>query len=520
MMFLRPLPPAPWESPFSHLIRLTESNRESSPVRLLRQCQTYPRNNIIAGLINVPALAQANGSATQEFCKSFEAFRRQKRGMKMLSGVSVIAGGIRALKEASFCLQCAQSDGIIEVVWHIANFTCCPKHGVAQTVVCERCGKPASWNRPSPLRCGCGGGLIAKETRRATESEIVVCGIMRRAFIADAPLIDLKSMPIRELGNLPLADLLRVIRFFASHTTEVQRSQKGKVKSEVLANTPAGAAVFDEWPCNFRSALDTIERVRGRSIHVGDDRRNWICHMLGTARLKRPEFEFIRKEIQQRVTLTRRERMTVVSETPYFEIRTTTRLLGVDQRTLLRACRNGTVPCTPTKRNGIDGFVVDHQNITTSLLRAGTPMQYRDAARLLGLPVRLLKLAETSRLFTKTMRSYHFREGGWARQDIQNIRSKLDMVVTPKLASRAKVRNLVPLRSVLRESYLSLEYRYALLKRYLSGRLGAVRRGKGFSGVLVDDRLRTLEAQRSWAKLCRSAPHLPSELKAPANGAE
>ena len=505
MKLLRTVPPVAGESPFSHLIRLTAANRESTPVRLLRQCQAYPRNHLIPGFIDASALAKANGTLVNEFSRSFEAFRRQERGTSTISGVPVLVGGIRSLNDASFCLQCARDDGIKKSVWHLSNYSSCHKHRVAQGLACAHCGRPASWNRPGLLRCGCGGELVAKETRRATGAESAMCGLMHRAFFPGDPVLDVKSMPIDALGRLPLPDLQRVIRFFASHTIEVRRSSQGKVESRVLANTSVGAAAFEEWPFGFRTALDAIERVRGKPIHVGDVRRNWICHMLGEKRLKRPEFEFIRNEIEQRVPPNRRERRNVIADVVYFEIESSAKKLGVDPRTLLKGCRDGTVRCTQTTRNGVDGLVVDHENLPAHLLSAGTPIGIRDAARTIGIPLRLLKLAEASRLFTKTLRSFHFRGVGWTREDVHRISLRLDEGGARNcLSPPARKGTFVPLRSVLRESFLSLDYRHSLLKRYLSGKLVVVQRGKGFDGVLVEGRLRSTEAERIWTKGRRS----------------
>ena len=152
-------------------------------------------------------------------------------------------------------------------------------------------------------------------------------------------------------------------------------------------------------------------------------------------------------------------------------------------------------------RNGVDGLVVDSSSIPKHLFRAGTPMRIREAARTIGIPVRLLKMAESSRLLSRTSRSYHLRGPSWTEEDAKRARARLDICGKAAYpAPSAKKAMLVPLREVLRAGYLSLDYRLSLLRRYLKGKLLVARLSKGLSGTFVKARLKTIEAQCDWIR--------------------
>lgn len=507
MMLLRTVSLARGESPFSHLIRLTAANRESTPARLLRHFQAYPRSTLLAGLIDMAAFSKANGSEMEDVCGSFDAFRRKGMQGGSISGVPVLSGGMRPLSDASFCLPCARADGYIEAVWHLSNYSCCPKHRLVQRISCDQCGSGASWNRPGLFDCKCGGSLIGREIRRPGGAEVAVCGIMRCAFFPEAEPCGRVAMPIDQLRRLSLEDFQLVIRFFASHTVDVRRTSTGKVSQGVLANTARGAAAFDNWPFGFRAALDSIERVRGKPLHASAGRHKWIVQILGRSRLEKPEFKFISSEINARIRQPERERMNVVEGVAYFGIGEAARRLSVDPRTLLKACCDGAVSCIPTKRNGREGFVVETKSIPLAMRKSGKPMEFRMAARSIGLPQSLLRRAEESKLFEKTVRAFSFRGGGWAMEDVKRIRRKLDdaSLASPSLPS-LKGREVVSLSHVLRQSFLSVGYRYSLLTSFLGGDLAVIRKGAGFRGVCVDGAIRSTRAQLAWEKSGISGP--------------
>ena len=329
----------------------------------------------------------------------------------------------------------------------------------------------------------------------------MVCGIMRRAFFPEAEPCARAAMPVEQLRRLSLEDLQFVIRFFASHTVDIKRTSTGKVSPDVLANTARGAAAFDNWPFGFRAALDSIERVRGKPLNASAGRHKWIVHILGRSRLDKPEFEFINSEIKARIRQPQREGMNLVEGVAYFGIGEVARELGVDPRTLLKACSDGVVRCIPAKRNGREGFVVEAKSIPMAMLKSGKPMEFRAAARSLGLPLSLLRRAEESKIFEKTVRAFSLRGSGWAMEDVKQIRRKLDdaSLVSPSLP-RLKGREVVSLCDVLRQSFLSVGYRYSLLTRFLGGDLAVVRRGAGFRGVCVDVSIRSIRAQQAWEK--------------------
>lgn len=501
MMLLRTAPVIRGESPFSHLIRLTALNREATPIRLLRHFQVYRRNTLLPRLIDMAGLATANGSTAEEAEGSIDAFRRARMQGGSLSGVRVLSGGMRPLADASFCLPCARSDGFIEAAWHLANYSCCPRHRSVQRIVCARCGRRVSWNRPSLVECKCGGALVARETRRPDGAEVAVCEVMRCAFFPEAEVVGRPTMPIDQMRRMSLADLQLVIRFFASHPVDVKRTLTGKVAQEVLANTRVGAAAFDNWPFGFRAALDSIERIRGKPLHISSGRQKWIIHALGRERLEQPEFEFIRSEVQERIRQPDKERRNLAGGVVYFGIADAAKKLRVDFRTLLKACRDGSVRCIPVRRNGRDGLAVDMEAIPLGMLNAGRPIRARLAARSIGIPMSLLRRAEESKLVEKTRRGFRFRDSDWAMEDVKRIRSQLHdaSLASPPLPI-LKGKELVALWRVLRESFLAVDYRYYLLTRFLSGDLSVIRRSAGFRGVFVDRALRTIGAQLAWEK--------------------
>lgn len=504
MMLLRTVPLISGESPFSHLIRVTAENREATPVRLLRHFQSYSRNGLLAGLIDVRAFARACGVPMAELSGSFDVFRRKDRSGGSIMGVPVLSGGIRPLADAVFCLQCARADGYIEAVWHLANYSCCAKHGHVPRVHCSRCGDGASWNRPSLFNCRCGGVLIAGEGRRPSVAEIAVCGLMRRALVGDKAVVHADKMPIEELKRVQLMDLQLLVRFFASQTVEAKRTATRRVSQDIFANTEVGAAAFWNWPLGFRSALEAIEKIRGKPLHEGSGRRNWIMHMLGLTGEMRPELQFIREQIESHLRIPKRARVNVAAGVTYFGVAETAKELGVDHRTLIKACRNGAIACAKGVRNGREGLVVDRSSVPAHLLKPGRPIEYRDAARLVGIPVRLLRAAGDTGIFERSLRAFRLHGASWAREDITRIRRILDESGSRGLRLRGtSIESLVQLRRVLRESFLCVEYRLFLLKQYVLGDMATVSKGKGFDGVYVAKGLRSILAQDEWRRSCR-----------------
>ena len=510
MMLLRTLVPAEGESPLSFLVRLADVNRVSSPIDVLRQCQNYPRNIILPALIDAHSLARANGISPIEFGDPFGVFRIVKGGegnrSELLCGLPVSRGTLRGIKDASFCVQCVTENKTIHAVWHISNYSCCHKHGEAGKVVCSSCSSPASWDRPGLLKCRCGGDLVAFKSRHISESEMSICALISRSFCPS--LIDPKEckLPWYKLKHISVSDLLVTIRFFASHTTSVRRTSRGKVQREVSDNTAAAAAVFENWPHGFRSALMKIEELRGKPINKSSGRQNWIYTLLGKERIERKELGFIKSEIDRHIALNEKINFRVYEGEKYFNADEVAEELGLDYRTILKACKSEKIPCIRATRRGVDGLMIDVKSLPSNMLIAGKPMRIRKAAHVLGIPVRLLRRAEQSGLFMKTVRAYYFAGSGWSKEDVGKIRLILDAELTcrPTLAKEKGVR-LIPLRHVLRQSYLLLDYRYYLLEQFLSSDIAVARRGSGFNGVLVSEHLGALATQQAWSQARSSA---------------
>jgi len=245
----------------------------------------------------------------------------------------------------------------------------------------------------------------------------------------------------------------------------------------------------------------TIEKLRGKPINKTNGRQNWIYMLLGKERIERDELEFIKREIDRHIALTEKVKFRVYEGERYFNADEVANELRLDYRTILKACRSKKIPCIRSARHGLDGLIIDVKSLPSSMLIAGKPMRIRKAAHVLGIPVRLLRRAGELGLFMKTVRTYHFAGSGWSKEDVRKIRVILDSELTcrPTLAKEKGVR-LIPLRRVLRQSYLSLDYRYCLLERFLGSDIAVARRGSGFNGVLVSERVGALATQHAWSQ--------------------
>jgi len=503
--FIRTIKPAESESPLGHLVRLTEANRLRSPLELLRQAQPYPRNRILAGLIDMDSLATANGVATEDFGDPFAPFRRGgsrvSAKMTALCNVLVPNCAVKGIEESEFCAACVGESGLISAAWHLSNYTCCPRHGTTGEVQCTSCGKSATWIRPGLLTCSCGGSLASRSVRSPAESEMYVCDLIDRAFSSRAKIQKIAGFP-SELGDLSLADLLVTVRFLALYSRPSGHAAAGTFDRVAPRMTNVGAEAFSNWPHGFRKALQTIETARGLPIHVGIARRIWIYERLGYERIKRPEFEFLRNEIDRFIDKPIKRRYRSFKGNIYFNVDEAAKDLEIDYRTLLLACDKGRIRSRKVTCDGVNGFEIDVEAVPDSLRVAGKSLEARKAARMLQIPPRLMMHASRLGLLERSHRGSQFRESGWSEEDIISFRARLDSTHGhPRLVrDKRKSERLVHLTEVLRKSRLTLEYRYFLLEEYLGGRLAIATSRGGFSGVLVPARISTLLAQTAWCE--------------------
>lgn len=483
-------PPEAFESMASYMLRLACANGLRSPIAIYARLRPGPSRRWIGFGFSVEDLSELTGwppSVLAEIAQSC-AFQDGERTVRKLAE-RLVSEQFRPLKTPAFCAMCAHERGYIERVWDLSAMQVCPLHACWAVADCAVCGMPAYWERGCLTHCPCGAPYT--DSVRAEEPPMLALSsaelILRAVTHRWGPgypeklgfPMDLRALSLRQTLRLQAA-LARFVR-----TVEPENAHP-------LGIAASGRAL-EQWPTRFISLLETYRASAGAEavVRLLFDRRTGLFSRYqiessapGQAMsfLAEPVFEFINGDVPVFVDPRYQTRLFGKRRSRWRSLSYVARLLGVGIQKLNQLADQGQV--VPVASEPPRRRLVDPACITDDKVRALFRVHPRDAARVIGMPTRTFETALKAGLFS---RSGQYR--GIALGDIERI--KLDLSVaaarTPVHADQQRRLHCSTVGELLNSSHYSPEFKIAMVRHLLEGRLvAASRKGKSFRDLVLD----------------------------------
>lgn len=263
VMLVRTPRPAPTESLFGFVLRISESNGYETPWHVF-QIAGIGQDKMFAGGMPVERLAAVLGMAAEDLAHLSLSERRRGGLSHQLLGQSLgNAPGEAYLRyrQAVFCPACVQTEGHIDAVCSLTVTAACPVHRCRLLEQCPACSTPLNWLRPGLLTCPCGADLTNARTESVGES---VAGLMQvlRNKVHGKSLVSEPNpcgFPLEYLEGVPLLHLIRLALVLGKH----QLLNEGGTSENHEETFMAAAHVLQQWPLGYHHFLRSSgERFR------------------------------------------------------------------------------------------------------------------------------------------------------------------------------------------------------------------------------------------------------------------
>lgn len=432
VMLVRTPRPAPTESLFGFVLRVSESNGYETPWHVF-QIAGIEQDKMFAGGMPVEKLAAVLGMAAADLAHLSLSERRHGELSHKLLGQSLgNAPGETYLRyrQAVFCPACVQADGHIDAVCSLTVAAACPVHQCRLLAQCPACSAPLNWLRPGLLTCRCGADLRAAKTESVDE---VVAEFMRvlRNKVHGKPLTSEANpygFPPEHLEGVPLLHLIRLALVLGKH----QLLNEGVTSEDHGETFMAAAHVLQQWPHGYHQFLRSSgERFRREGAEGSGMRqqfeplygslfkgRSWSGH----ARFLREEFvnfgalHWGHAVVDDKLLGTpRTEASRFITKSEF------ARRHQLSKPALERLIAEGEISTNSFAGGKSTRTLVDVEQ-TSSLGSSKSVVTVREAAARVGLPVSVLQQLRERGVFATRPRAGH--KTSWHEEDVDSFISR------------------------------------------------------------------------------------------------
>jgi len=383
------------ESLYGYILRLTEENGypDWSSIFLLAN---IPRHERGTAHIQVSQLAEITNQPEQ----ALELIRYTSPGMSVvrcrLLAHPLAVTDLR-LKTPQICPDCVEEKGYIEAHFDLSFMMGCPIHQKTLLSVCPKCLQPLSWARPALLQCHCGAFLPESTRTSLSQPEVTLLDIIRRRVLGEPDRVYHSGLPTRELQSLTLDCLIQLINTLGRSASE--RSTADLVGQEQVVKS--ATQTLDEWPKRFIQHLEQLYETlpSGESLRMTQEPFHKI-YWLAAVRIRPQEnADFLRNVLSDFSALhggrffsgRASQRKGAEHARKFISIREFARQHCIAPRTAARYVDTGQIPSVASNQGNVHRRLIDSRCATLPLKDAGKIYRMENAAKLIGIPLLVLR---------------------------------------------------------------------------------------------------------------------------------
>ena len=426
--------PVPTESLMGYFLRVSHANGFKTPWTLFARCG-LEQFEVRGTGIRYKKIAKICNCA-QEWLESISY-----RGVRACRECRLLNHPVSRLDldldNPKLCPYCVRQKGFIEAHWDLRFMIGCPVHSCFAVSSCPGCHAPVSWFRPSLLRCECGASFGESSPAAIADAEASLLEVLRAKVLGLLPLADFGAgLPVNALFDLQLRETLRLIGVL--HASDLATSCAGSVEADHEHPISAAARILSDWPNRF---FELLSKLGSRESEGSIDLRVRFAPLYNAllrGRSSRESAEFIRLAFLDFVSNrwgrlapdSRLMRELRPASLPRFVTRTeVARSLNIDHRSqaLKQVLNAAAVDGSRAEEAKNLSFtyrpVFDLSTIKATTNSPGTILQLRSAAKVIGIPIAVLrKLKESGEYETKHRIS---TGSGFHELDVARFKHKL-----------------------------------------------------------------------------------------------
>ena len=446
------------------ILRTSEMNGYESPSMILRYAG-LSENEIRSVRPPLDKLSQLYARELVEFSLATEpALVKSKPGRRQWRVMNhFIPSSCINIKSAKICPECILENHHVDGFWDMKHAMVCPVHKRAVISACPMCNKPLSWHRQGLLTCSCGHDLSELRGDLIEDDSILnimtlIKGKLHGNILNNSRFID-AGFPLLELNNISLSTLLRIINRFeqGSKRKTIFNVQHG-VPPELNALKIA-SGFLSRWPHGLYDYLenlpkDTRHANKATSFNLHSQFHRFYGSFFRSgfpendiAFLRKAFVSFGNERWQKNGFIDIRVSNRVETSRNIVGINGLAKYLGVMPPTAIKYVKDGLIKGKPLTSGSRTRLIFDLTKDVPFKPCKGIYYIARDAAKFLGLHVKLLQLLKKENIYKMTHLAYGL--DGYCEVDLVEFRDKVVNMI--KLVANANVEQHISMKSIMRK---------------------------------------------------------------------
>ena len=485
--------PNPTESLVGYVLRLAEENGYTSPWSVYSLADLKQNEIRTSGFKLEKLAAIINRPASELESIGFSAVLNQPRWARLLRH-SLVPTDLNIVNPG-LCPRCVADKGFIEAHWHLALMVGCPVHECMPALFCPRCGKRLSLFRPGLLECSCGGNLLECKLTSLPKPDAALLDILRRKVLGiPADVENPLSFPRDQLMAMNLRSMLLVVRTLGRHRLIADGSTSLEDERQLLS---ASARVLVDWPKNFIALLLDIGKKLQPSVNGGVRKQFEAIYRTlfkNRAIIPSEQTDFLRVAFLEFAEnywdrgyvdpkLLKQSRGKVRSR--FITQSKFAAQVGIHNLTASRLLKDQKIPSKRVQCGRSERILVDFSCNTIPRTCPGKIYRERDAAKLIGISVGVLRALKESGIFEFN----HLlpTKGGYHELDIDAFTKTLLALAPPEGPDRGNESEYITVKTVMSGHHDSPETKVDVARALLAGSLAIVGNTDGtIAGFLMD----------------------------------
>lgn len=489
--------PKSTESLIGFLLRTSELNGYESPNVVLRHAG-LTENEIRSVRPPLVKLAQLYARDLGDFEQAGYSDQPTNRYSKhWLVQNQPLPGMYVNVKKVGICPECIKEYGFIDGFFDLKYALACPSHGRMVISVCPACGKPLRRNRPGMLTCSCGQDLAGFRGDQVDDASVLdILELIRLKLHGDLEnntRLNRSGFPIHELRAVSLATLFGII----------SRLEPGK-KRKTRFDIPAGITIemhaltlasglLSRWPYGLYDHLENQYRLNappaGSTLHRQFHLFNCAFFKSG---LPTEEVAFLQRAFMQFGHDQWKKgfidpRLPTDAPRNIVGMKGLADHLGIMVPTAEQYVKKGIITGEPVDTASSTRLIFDLSLIPFKKAE-GKRHRQRSAAKLLGLPVKLLSMLRKSGVYKVTRLAWGL--DGYSELDLIDFKNRLTSNA-PALEDFDSVES-ISLREISRKKN-GLDGAARIISAILEGRIFPLGRSGNHIGDILLDRDTTIK---------------------------
>jgi len=389
--------PMTCESLRGFILRTSEMNGYTSPSDILRYCN-MTENEIRSAKLPLKKLIKLYGYSLDHLKNlAYSKSGQKKYGKELLINGHSIPAYHTSIKQQKVCPQCINDDAHISSFWDIRYSEICPKHKCKPLLACPACNKELSWFRPGLTICRCGHDFSTAITNCIYDDGIlslmdIIFSKLYRKQLSSKHAFTL-GFPIDYIDSISLRTFLGLIERFGNIANKnANNIQTLSIAAKALSNWPLGYYNFIE---NY--GHNTKQKSEPKSSGLRTQFQKFYTPFFKT-NLPKSEIKFLKNQFIEFANIYWKKGY-IDSKLNNIDQHTPTTIggvvdvankIGVHINTVHTLVKEGII--TPEfsvgKRHRL---LFDLTKSMPKRIHNGKTISYRDAGKLLGLPVNVIK---------------------------------------------------------------------------------------------------------------------------------